>query len=250
MALGFTNPSDNHSFASTCGGTIISNKTVLTAAHCLTSSSVEQFQRVGHFFVAVGEHNTFQLDQGQNFEKVCNITIHPKYIDYNGTYSIFDYGILTLCDELNWSNKVSPICLPESSGRGSMYENKKAIVAGWGNRNGSYNSISYVLQEAIQTTMNNEDCKAHSTSHTIVNRVNYTKVNDQMICGLNEQQSICYGDSGGPLIVKEDGKEAYTLVGIVSWGNDFCHLGEPGVYARVTQELDWIKINIQGSRCA
>ena len=241
MAVGFKVLADNHTFASGCGGTIISNKTVLTAAHCIDDPTVKDYQRTGKLFVAVGEHNRFKLDQGQRFEKVCNITIHPEYMNYNGAYVSYDYGILTLCDELNWSNKVSPICLPESSGRGSMYENKKAIVAGWGNRNGSYNSISYVLQEAIQTTMNNEDCKAHSTGHT--------KVNDQMICGLNQQQSTCHGDSGGPLIVKEDGKEAYTLVGIVSWGNDFCRLGEPGVYARVTQELDWIINNIQGSRC-
>jgi secreted trypsin-like serine protease len=62
------------------------------------------------------------------------------------------------------------------------------------------------------------------------------------MCGYKAGTDSCQGDSGGPLVVKESGR--WTVVGVVSYGLGCARRGYAGVYARVTNYLDWINTNI------
>ena len=67
-----------------------------------------------------------------------------------------------------------------------------------------------------------------------------------MLCAADEGKDSCFGDSGGPLVAQENGK--YALIGVVSWGYRDCgSSGHPGVYARVTEKMDWILANTSGT---
>merc|ERR1712036_186539 len=68
---------------------------------------------------------------------------------------------------------------------------------------------------------------------------------DNMVCAADSGKDSCQGDSGGPLIAPENGRQA--LIGVVSWGRGCAFDGWPGVYARVTEKMDWILANTAGT---
>ena len=64
-------------------------------------------------------------------------------------------------------------------------------------------------------------------------------ISDDMICEGSSSKGGCMGDSGGPFVCNEDGKA--IVAGVVSWGSSTCKVHVPGVYARNTKSLQWIK---------
>lgn len=214
-----------------CGGSIVSSKTIVTAAHCTKGTSA------GNIWVVVGEHDLTKSD-GERYVRVCGKAEHPNY---NSGTTDYDYATLTLCNELTFAQDVAPVCMPGSSGQGTQYESKAAIVSGWGTLSSGGGRPSK-LQEVTVNTMPNSQCCASNTAYSC------NDITSRMICASSPNKDSCQGDSGGPLVVQEG--SSYTLAGIVSWGYGCAQSNAPGVYSRVTNQLGWLNGNIQGSRCS
>merc|ERR1719474_2367896 len=106
---------------SICGGTIVNKRFVLTAAHRYNSMFATMH-------VIVGEHNYCDgLNEGGKLIKVKKMTLHP---DYNSRTIDNDIAVLELAEELTFTKKIKPACLPSSETKD--YSGIASTVPGWG----------------------------------------------------------------------------------------------------------------------
>jgi len=228
-----------------CGGSLLSSMNVLTAAHCLYELSVNDVK--SDLYVMISQTLT-QVTDGDQRVKVCSVAYPPPGFSIE-TYDN-DFSILTLCEPVEFSDNVQPICLPSPS---LSYEGVQATLSGWGNTDPSSAEQPTQILEANVTTIPTSVCSSYySQVHSMDFREDgfdsdFTgEITKNMICAWRVGKDACKGDSGGPLVV-QDPCGHFAQVGIVSWGLGCAEY--PGVYSRVTQKLHWIKANIQGETC-
>jgi len=209
-----------------CGGTLISAREVLTAAHCTYDRMKSRIK------VIVGENDITDAEQIKL--NVAEVLIHPMY---NKTNYNNDFSILRLASPVSFSSKISPVCLP--SNVSDNFTGEVATVTGWGSLGGTGNQIPEILQEVNVTIITNDVCKSAPS------RFYKKSISEAMLCASAPGKDSCQGDSGGPLTVVENGRG--TLVGVVSWGQGCALPKFPGVYARVTAAMDWILENSHGT---
>ncbi|ELU16695.1 hypothetical protein CAPTEDRAFT_113671, partial [Capitella teleta] len=212
-----------------CGGSIISSRHVLTAAHCTYG------RQAGSIIVGLGEHNRLNTSEEFIDTAVAEIRQHP---DYRPLTIQNDVSILVLAEEISFSDGRRMVCPPSrvDSGNADGYAGDTLIVSGWGIQS-SGGVIADILRAVDVIGLTIQECRDSS--------YNSSSIHDGMNCAGIEAggKDSCLGDSGGPLVFKNG--EAFEEVGIVSWGQGCAQEGYPGVYADTIYYLDWITENMQ-----
>jgi trypsin len=176
--------------------------------------------------------NRYSLDSLDGTETIgiCKKVKHPNYKSRTADY---DFALFKLCSDstLAKAGTVIPIMLNAKPSTPAIQQ--VLTVTGWGDTGGS--SYSIILQEVDIPYLTNIAC---TTSPMLYRSKEITA---SMMCAGTGGKDSCSGDSGGPLIIRGSSNGNHTLVGIVSWGNGCALPNYPGVYARVSLVIGWIK---------
>uniref|UniRef100_A0A8C9THJ0 Suppressor of tumorigenicity 14 protein homolog n=1 Tax=Scleropages formosus TaxID=113540 RepID=A0A8C9THJ0_SCLFO len=213
-----------------CGASVISNRWLVTAAHCVQDDSKIKYSQPGVWEVYLGLHDQTRKTDSKWTEKrnLKNIICHPYYNSF--TFDN-DIALMELESPVTLNQYITPVCLPSVTH--DFPAGKAVWVTGWGaTKEDGYGAA--VLQKAEVRIINSTVCNQLMSNH----------ITSQMLCAgvLTGGVDACQGDSGGPLSSLELGGR-YFLAGVVSWGDGCARRNKPGIYTRVTRFRGWIKQN-------
>ncbi|RWS17620.1 Plasma kallikrein-like protein, partial [Dinothrombium tinctorium] len=219
-----------------CGGALVGNCFVVTAAHCVYKSSIKDLE----VFLGLWdiEDQRYQENPPQYF-RVVEAYMHPDF-RYSASHpDRYDIAVLRLDKEVQYSDSVLPICLPPPH---FNYEGWYGIVTGWGKTDPALSNRygTRLLQKVEVPIIKNKECENWHRSQGID-----LHIFPEMMCAgyENGEKDACVGDSGGPLIVYHDGR--WTLGGITSAGFGCAQSRQPGIYHRVSHTVEWVQTKIK-----
>jgi len=208
-----------------CGGSIISAKTIITAAHC-----VDKLKDSPNFFsVIAGAQNISHSEATAVEYKVKRIIVHPGWSRQTLNN---DIAMLVLQTPIMFNKNVSPVCLPNAD----PPVGTKCFITGWGKTSKSV-GMHDVLQEASMPVVDSKVCYEKNKEVIPI------PITSAMLCsgdGGHSQQFGCKGDSGGPFSCLIGGR--WELHGVVSHGSPQCNSTDTyQVFARVNHFRKWIE---------
>jgi secreted trypsin-like serine protease len=202
-----------------CGGSIISDRWIMTAQHCIEG------ERASTLSILAGASRLSRAGEGQ-LRRVARIVPVSGYTTASRGK---DMALLELTQPLSFTDRVQPIALATAAdvAAGATAAGITATVTGWGSIRSGGSSPDALRGAAVPMVTLSQAQRVYRERLT----------DDQIAAGGNGRDS-CQGDSGGPLTV--DSPRGRLLVGVVSWGYGCGDPGVPGLYANVAFYAEWV----------
>uniref|UniRef100_A0A8C6VQY2 Peptidase S1 domain-containing protein n=1 Tax=Naja naja TaxID=35670 RepID=A0A8C6VQY2_NAJNA len=211
-----------------CGGVVINNNSLLTAAHCIRKWKNPKFWRA-----VLGLHHLYHHQYYTRERQVKAIIIHSHF--KKETYEN-DIALFKLQKPITFNDYIQPICLlpsPLFLGNDTL-----CYITGWGSAH-EKGGKKKILQEAQVDIIPQNICNRYDWYGGVVTT--------NMFCAGSESGAVdsCQGDSGGPLMCYIRDVTQYYLVGITSFGRGCGRPQNPGIYVRLVNYSNWLKTLLQ-----
>ncbi|KAG5670439.1 hypothetical protein PVAND_000703 [Polypedilum vanderplanki] len=218
-----------------CGGSLITNQVVLTAAHCVAGKAANTLK------VRAGEWDTQTKNElfPHSDHEVIDVIVHENY--YKGGLHN-DVALLILREPIQFAEHINAVCLPPQN---FNFDGKRCFASGWGKdvfgKEGKYQAI---LKKIELPTVPFNKCQDSLRTTRLGKR--FVLHNSFMCAGGEPGKDACKGDGGSPLVCEAPGHAGhYYQAGIVAWGIGCGENNIPGVYVDVGKFRTWIDSKIQ-----
>ncbi|XP_041637464.1 coagulation factor X-like [Cheilinus undulatus] len=203
-----------------CGGTILNEYIILTAAHCMNQSR--------YIYIKLGEFDVFEDDGNEAVHMVETIVTHRGF---NPNTYHNDIALIKVATPIKFTRYILPACLPEADfAEKVLMKEPNGLVSGFG-RIGEGQQTSPTLKRLAVPYIDRHIC-IESTP---------LRISQRMFCAGydTEAKDACQGDSGGPHVTRYG--STFFVTGVVSWGEGCARRGKFGVYTQVSKYIRWIR---------
>uniref|UniRef100_A0A8C3Q5W1 Acrosin n=1 Tax=Geospiza parvula TaxID=87175 RepID=A0A8C3Q5W1_GEOPR len=209
-----------------CGGSLISTRWVLTAAHCFAES-----RNISAMRLLIGAIQLTEPGPEAEVRLIKRLLIHKEYGPADQSN---DIALLELNKPVQCNSHIQLVCVPNATVNVAQLDT--CYVAGWGATTARCDDI---LQEAKVHLINVQICNGSEWYQGDVHSHN--------LCAGYPEGGIdtCQGDSGGPLMCKDNDADFFWVVGVTSWGRGCARAKRPGIYTSVQHFYDWIVLQME-----